>query len=83
MVFYLCTSSLYGSNSNGVGSVHHSKDDLKSWSYNDIAIFFTRQGHESISEVITENNIDGSNLLLLLQEDIHEIFPHSIGHRAV
>ena len=36
-----------------------SKDDLKSWSYNDLAIFFSRQGHESISEVIIENNIDG------------------------
>ena len=60
-----------------------SKDDLKSWSYSDLAIFYSSQGHESISEVIIENNIDGSNLLLLSQEDIREIFPHSVGHRAV
>ena len=60
-----------------------SKDNLKSWSYNDLAIFFSRQGHESISEVIVENNIDESNLLLVLQKDIREMFPHSVGHRAV
>ena len=60
-----------------------SKDDLKSWSYNDLAIFFSRQGHESISEVIIENNINGSNLLLLSQKDIREMFPYSVEHRAV
>ena len=60
-----------------------SKDDLKSWSYNDLAIFFSRQSHESISEVIIENNIDGSNLLLLSQKDIREMFSHSVEHKAV
>ena len=60
-----------------------SKDDLKSWSYNDLAIFFSRHGYESFAEVITENNIDGSTLLLLSQEDLRDMFPHSVGHRAV
>ena len=60
-----------------------SKDDLKSWSYNDLAIFYSRHGYESFGEVITENNIDGSTLLLLSQENVCKMFPHSIGHRAV
>ena len=60
-----------------------SKDDLKSWSYNDLAIFFSRHGYESFAEVIIENNINGSTLLLLSQEDVRDMFPHSVQHRAV
>ena len=46
-----------------------------------LPFFFSRQGHESISEVIIENNIDGSNLLLLSQKDIREMFSHSVEHK--
>ena len=33
--------------------------------------------------LVLHMNIDGSTLLLLSQEDIRDMFPHSVGHRAV
>ena len=46
-------------------------------------ILLTWRDYDVIADVIIDHNIDGWSLLLLSQDDIRDIYPLRIGHRAV